>query len=119
MDLSLFQFDFDQTWAVFFLNADRTIYGRYGSRSSRDAMQDVSIEGFAKAAEAALEVHARYPSNKASLGGKNGPAPRFATPEGYPSLERYTATVTPGARRSLRPPSPLKYTNSFHFVRPS
>ena len=28
MDLSLFQFDYDMSFAVFFLNADRTISGR-------------------------------------------------------------------------------------------
>jgi len=35
MDLSLFQYDYDQSWAAFILNADRTIYGRYGTRSHR------------------------------------------------------------------------------------
>src|SRR2546427_11089698 len=70
MDLSLFQFDYDQTWAVFFLNADGTVYGRYGSRSARDAMQDVSLEGFAKAMDGALELHGHYPANKRSLASK-------------------------------------------------
>ncbi|MFM7835330.1 MAG: thioredoxin family protein, partial [Planctomycetaceae bacterium] len=32
LDLSLFQFDTDQSFAVFMLNADRTIYGRFGTR---------------------------------------------------------------------------------------
>ncbi len=35
LDLSLFQFDTDQSFAVFMLNADRTIYGRFGTRSHR------------------------------------------------------------------------------------
>ena len=49
MDLSLFQFDFDLTFAVFFMNADRTIYGRFGSRSDfKDALRDISMEGFLK-----------------------------------------------------------------------
>ncbi len=99
MDLSLFQFDYNQTWAVFFLNADRTIYGRYGSRSNKDARQDVSIEGFRKAMEGALELHKRYPVNKQSLTGKTGPAPKFAAPERYPSLGRFSATVAPGGPR--------------------
>ena len=99
MDLSLFQCDYDQTWAVFFLNADRTIYGRYGSRSNKDAMQDVSIEGFRKAMEGALELHKHYPANKQSLAGKTGPAPTFAAPERYPSLRRFSATVAPGGPR--------------------
>ena len=100
MDLSLFQFDYDQTWAVFFLNADRTIYGRYGSRSDKDAMQDVSIEGLRKALEGAWELHKEYPANKQSLAAKRGPAPRFPTPENYPSLGRYGASVSPGAVRN-------------------
>src|SRR3989442_14557967 len=46
LDLALFQFDYDLTFAAFFVNADRTIYGRYGSRSDRkDATKDISIEG--------------------------------------------------------------------------
>jgi hypothetical protein len=87
MDLSLFQFDFDLTFAAFFMNADKTIYGRFGSRSDReDAMKNVSVEGFRQALAAALEVHRRYPANKASLAGKRGPAPRYRVPEEYPSL---------------------------------
>ena len=37
MDLSLFQFDYELTWAVFLLNADKTIYGRYGYGMSTEA----------------------------------------------------------------------------------
>ena len=33
LDLSLFQFDYDQTLAALFLNADGTVYGRYGTRA--------------------------------------------------------------------------------------
>ena len=33
VDLRVFQFDSDQSWTAFFLNADKTIYGRYGSRN--------------------------------------------------------------------------------------
>ena len=69
MDLSLFQFDYDLTFAAFFMNADKTIYGRYGSRSEmKDAAKDISIDGFRKALAAALEIHKNYPANKASLG---------------------------------------------------
>lgn len=97
LDLSLFQFDYNLTWAVLFLNADRTIYGRYGSRSTHDPARDISLEGFVKAMEGALELHKGYPGNKASLAGKAGPRPRHPTPEGYPTLKKYyTPTVTPG-----------------------
>src|ERR1044071_6075824 len=87
IDLTLFQFDYDLTFAVFFMNADRTIYGRYGSRSERkDATRDISIEGFRQALAAALELHKHFPSNKASLAGKQPRPARVKTPDGYPSL---------------------------------
>ena len=68
LDLTLFQFDFDLTFSAFFLNADKTVYGRFGSRSEReDATKDISIAGFRKAMLAALELHRNYPADKASL----------------------------------------------------
>jgi hypothetical protein len=86
MDLSLFQFDGDLTWSIFFLNADRTIYGRYSTRSARDAAADVSLDGIKKAAEAALELHENYPRNKEALAAKKGPEPKWATPEKIPNI---------------------------------
>jgi hypothetical protein len=95
LDLSLFQFDYDLTFAAFFLNADRTIYGRYGSRSDqKEADKDISLDGFRKAMAGALELHKDYPSNSKSLAGKQGKAPRFKVPEDYPSLgARYKPTI--------------------------
>jgi len=82
LDISLLQFDFDLTFAVFFLNADRTIYGRYGSRSSFTAAErDVSLKSLQLAMEAALRLHAQYPANAKSLAGKSGQKPPFATVE--------------------------------------
>src|ERR1043166_4014771 len=87
LDLSLFQFDYDLTFAAFFMNADRTIYGRFGSRSEReDATRDLSIDGFRKALAAALELHKHYPANKASLAGKQPKPARFKTPDEFPLL---------------------------------
>lgn len=87
LDLSLFQFDTDQSFAVFLLNADGTIYGRFGTRSDREHWtNDVSIEGLSKALEGALALHRDYPSNKAQLAAKRGPAPEFAAPEKFPTL---------------------------------
>ncbi len=87
IDLSLFQFDYDLTFAAFFLNADHTIYGRFGSRSDmKEASRDISMEGFRAALESALEQHQKYPANKASLGGKQGIESRFKTPADFPSL---------------------------------
>jgi serine protease Do len=87
IDLSIFQFDYELTWAVFLMNADKTIYGRYGSRSDhKDTTKDVSIDGLKKAMEGALELHKGYPGNKNDLAGKTGPKPAFATPEAIPEI---------------------------------
>jgi hypothetical protein len=87
LDLSLFQYDTDQSFAVFLMNADLTIYGRFGTRSDqRNWTDDVSIAGLAKALEGALALHQAYPANKAQLAGKIGPTPDFEAPEKYPQL---------------------------------
>ena len=88
LDLSLFQFDTDQSFAVFMLNADGAIYGRYGTRSDHSHWaDDVSIEGLAKALDGALALHAAYPANRAELALKRGPAPEFTVPENLPKLK--------------------------------
>ena len=88
MDLNLFQFDKELTWACFFMNADRTIYGRYGTRADhKDPARYVSLAGLKKALEGALELHAAYPANKASLAGKIGEKAPWPKPELIPDLQ--------------------------------
>ena len=94
MDLSLFQFDYDLTFSVFFMNADKTIYGRFGTRAEyENAAKDISIEGFKQALEAALALHEGYPDNREVLAAKTGPESIKKTPEGFPALLRYSATL--------------------------
>jgi hypothetical protein len=95
LDLSLFQFDTDQSFAVFMLRHDGTIYGRYGTRSDQvHWANDVSIEGLAKALEGALELHRDFPKYRSALAAKRGPAPDFPAPEHYPLLQgRYGPTL--------------------------
>jgi len=88
IDLNLFHFDYDLTFAAFFMNADKTLYGRYGTRSSMEAAEkDISIVGFAKAMKQALALHRAFPGNKASLLGKTAPFSEFDIPQQYPQLE--------------------------------
>lgn len=95
LDLSLFQFDYDVSFAVMFFNADRTIYGRFGTRARKDSRaKDVTFAGFRAAIEGALEIHRGYPGNKAALAGKHGRPPQFKTPTEIPSLAtRYGARL--------------------------
>jgi len=80
LDLSLFQFDWRQTWVVFLMNADRAIYGRYDAREANDVL------GLRKALEGALELHGQWPAYRAELAAKTGPSPRWKTPEEIPAL---------------------------------
>ncbi len=95
LDLNLFQYDFDQSFAVFLLNADGTIYGRFGTRSHRtEWVGDVSIQGLAQALQGALELHKGYPANRTLLSSKVGKPLEFSSPEKFPSLsEKFTSQL--------------------------
>lgn len=95
LDLSQFQYDTDQSFAVFLLNADGTVYGRFGTRSHRtNWVGDVSLDGMAKAMQGALDLHADHAKVKDSLAAKRGPAPEFPTPEKFPFLTgKYTSRI--------------------------
>jgi type II secretory pathway component PulC len=95
LDLKTFQFDTDQSFAVFFLNADGTIYGRFGTRSHRtNWVGDVSVDGLAKALQGALALHKNFSNTKSELQAKRGPVPTFERPELLPTLkEKYKSTL--------------------------
>jgi len=95
LDLSLFQFDTDQSFAVFFFRADGTIYGRFATRShQKNWVGDVSVDGLARAMEGTLALHEDFAQVKASLAGKGGPAPKYTSPELFPDLKnKYTAKL--------------------------
>ncbi len=98
VDLGQFQFDYDMSFGVFFLNADGTIYGRYGTRNERpdNADSQISMEGLRKGMEAALALHRGYPGNADQLRGKRGASPEYERPELYPQLNQYTPKINYG-----------------------
>jgi serine protease Do len=95
LDLSLFQFDTDQSFACFMLNAEGVVYGRFGTRSHRtEWLGDVSLPGLAHSLRAALAAHEQYPTNKAAFQSLLPPKPEFATPEQFPGLrDKYKSTL--------------------------
>lgn len=95
LDLNFFQFDYDLSFAAFFLNADKTIYGRFGSLPTRDDDPAVAVQAFRASLEAALAAHALYPANKALFAGKTPVSPaKHAVPEEYPAHKgKYTADL--------------------------
>lgn len=109
IDFSLFQFDRDLTMAAFFMNADKTIYGRFGTRTSKGkhanvsckpepdilgpGAKDVTIAGFEKAAEAALRIHKDYMADpaplKEALLAKAGPSLPWKEANSIPALQAW------------------------------
>ncbi|MEN3942663.1 Trx7/PDZ domain-containing (seleno)protein [Prosthecobacter sp. SYSU 5D2] len=86
LDLTRFQFDFDLSFSTLFFNGDGTVYGRYGSWTHQKNSADATVKGYQKALEAALEIHAEYPANKAQLAGKQGGPLPFVNPTDMPNL---------------------------------
>ena len=94
LDLTHFQDDFDQSFAVFLMNPDLTLYGRYGTRSERPEQEDISLEGLRKAMAEGLRMHKAYAAVKPSLADKQPRPVRFKTPLEYPSLAgKYQAKI--------------------------
>ncbi len=87
LDLSKFQFDFDLSFTTMFFNADGTTYGRYGSWEHQYDTQNRATETFRQALEGALDLHAGYPANRASLAGKQSPPSAYKTPLDIPALD--------------------------------
>ncbi|MFT5410714.1 MAG: serine protease Do [Verrucomicrobiales bacterium] len=93
LDLGLFQFDYDMSFAAFFLTADKTILGRYGTRSAKpkEADKDISLEGLRGAMQAALALNTDANRQKYAegLAAKRGAQPDKATPQDFPSLTKF------------------------------
>lgn len=86
--MTLFQFDFDLSFAMFLMNADKTIYGRYGTRASiENAESHMSVDGLIAALEGALQLHRNYPANASFLKGKQPVPTKYKTPDDLPSLQ--------------------------------
>ena len=93
LDLSQFQYDFDLSFSALVMNADGTIYTRYGNRSSAEDVADNPIEGFRATLAGALALHKVVDERREELVGKKVQLTKFDRPEKYPTLSRYKATV--------------------------
>jgi len=82
MDLRRFEFDHDLTWFAFLLNADETIYGRYGGRDATSAEARLSLKGLRFALKSALEAHETPPPPMA-LAGKPMRAEDYAVAQSH------------------------------------
>ena len=87
LDLSLFQFDYDQTWAVIFFRPDgETVLARYGARADKDGMKYNSAHGFRDTMTHVLRVHRSWTDDLSPYyRAKRGPAARYPTADAIPS----------------------------------
>jgi serine protease Do len=88
LDLSLFQFDYDLSFSVLFLNGDRTIYGRYGSWEHQQDPQNRATASLRAALTGVLDLHAGYPGNREALAGKKGDPMAYQTPVDLPEIKK-------------------------------
>jgi serine protease Do len=82
VDLNLFEFDYDLTWAAFFMNGSGKVYGRYGGRDAKGPDTRNSLTGLRFAMQAALEEHRRDPQARPA-----GPAKAPVLVENFPSAK--------------------------------
>lgn len=86
LDLKKFQFDYDLSFSIMMFHADGTVLARFGSWDHQKNPEERDTAGLKRALEEALELHGRYPGNRASLAGKQGGPVPYATPIEFPSL---------------------------------
>jgi hypothetical protein len=88
VDLNLFQFDYDLNWAAIFMNADGTIYSRYGTQSAAGADTYNSVESLEKTMRRVLTLHANAINYRKYLAGKRGKPKPYKTALEMPGMEK-------------------------------
>lgn len=83
VDLERYSFDFDLTFSVLLMNADGTVYHRFGGRDHENATKWVSMKPLIKLLERGLAAHARYATNP------RPPSPKPRTIADYPTFARF------------------------------
>ena len=83
VDLTLFQFDYDLTWAGVLLEPDGLILGRYGA-GHKDSMHYNSLEGLKNTLKRALELHGNLGKHRKLLTTKRDKNTQFKKPRDLP-----------------------------------
>ena len=88
VDLNAFEFDYDLTWAAFFMNASGKVYGRFGGRDGKGADTRNSLVGLHYAMEKALVEHRKNPDVK-----PDQPARKPVFVENLPTSKTYRGCI--------------------------
>ncbi len=83
-DIGLFDFDFDQTWMAFFLDADGHVLSRYGSRDAASSESHNSTEGLLDIMDRVLALSKELNA----LSGPRLPGPASRSPADLPGLHQ-------------------------------
>lgn len=85
---NVFQFDPDVPYVAMFLNADGVVYGRYGTRTSKDRsrLPRHTLASFRQSLERVLALHGDYPGNRAALAPKRDKPKSPPFPEDMPTM---------------------------------
>lgn len=88
INLARFDYDYDTTWAAFFLDSDQNVYSRYGGRDETSPEARLTKESLLQTMREVLEVHAaRQARGKGKIDDLIQPIPeRETTPEDIPLL---------------------------------
>jgi hypothetical protein len=100
VDLSQFQFDHDLNWAAMFINADGTVYARYGTQSAEGPDAYNSMPSLEATMRRVLALHEAYPSNRSELTGKRGEDKPYKTALDMPAMENKDKLRGPTARNN-------------------
>lgn len=63
VDLNVYRFDYDLTFAALLMNADGTVYRTYAGRDSSSALSHLSLPGFVRVLNETLQDHDEYVKN--------------------------------------------------------
>src|SRR5438046_1715421 len=88
VNLDVFAFDHDLSWAAFFLSADEKVYGRFGGRDATSADKYLTLAGLKHALRAAVAAHKKEPRAKPSAEAKP-----VRTVEQYPAAKQMRANA--------------------------
>jgi len=88
VDLDVFDFDFDLTWAALFLSPEGKTLGRYGSREASSSSSQLSLEGLRYALEQALKRQHAVAASGAKAAHANAGPGKGKTVEDYPAIGR-------------------------------
>jgi hypothetical protein len=96
LDMKRFQFDWDQSFHVVFMDKDGRVLGRFGTRSQRPEDEDMTTAGFRATMRAVLDLAATKDAKAlaAAIEGKKAASTPYARPELMPTLlGTYTSTL--------------------------